>query len=427
MTLPNIYIVEAKRTPLCRSQGGSVKLEQGASVLDVFARVKNDGAYANISGSELARTAMAAVVSNIDPATLYDVKLGLSNQAGDHNGNLGRFVAMMAEIPYEVPGVTHNRLCASSMDAAISAVNDIATAAYYGQEGIAIIAAGMEQMGRRSMAEILDQRSAEEIQFMQKKGIAAAANMGNTAENLAKKYDISREEQDRFAARSHEKAYAAQQNGGFDNEIVPVDLGNGTFQEQDVGIVNYGSIENALKVLGGKLRPSFITDGTGTVTAGNASPFTDGAAALLICNAEYLNENSGLEPMVRIVSSGIKGVDPNIMGYGPVPATKQALERAGMTLEQIGLIELNEAFAAQSIACLKGFEDMGLSQERAYDIVNVKGGAIALGHPLGCSGARILATLAYAMNERPDVQYGLAAMCIGEGQGAATIVENCSK
>ncbi|MHB0884739.1 MAG: thiolase family protein [Bacillota bacterium] len=382
------------------------------------------GALSAVRPDDLLAHVLKAIVrrTGIDPAGLDDVYAGCANQAGEDNRNVARMAALLAGFPFSVPGVTINRLCASSLDA----VNQAARAIQVG-DASAIIAGGVESMSRAPFvipkperAFATGNRTAYDTTIgwrFENPRLAAIVpldSMGETAENIAERWRITREEQDRFADRSHQKAVAAIVAGRFKDEIVPVEVadrrGRVTVVDTDEGPRRDTGPEKLAA-----LSPVFRRGGT--VTAGNSSSINDGAAAVLLMSRERAQE-LGLRPMARVVAKAAAGVDPRIMGIGPVPATRTALARAGLTLDDISLIELNEAFAAQSIAVLR---DLGLDP---FDPrVNPNGGAIALGHPLGCSGARILTTLLHEMKRRPDIRYGLATMCVGVGQGEATIVE----
>ena len=355
--------------------------------------------------------------AGVRPDEVADVVFGCANQAGEDNRNVARMGLLLAGFPVEVPGQTVNRLCGSGMQAAITAAREIQTG---GAE--LMVAGGVESMTRAPwvMAKpetpfprgpqtafdtalgwrLVNPRMAEAYGTLQ---------MGETAERVAAKYEVVREVQDEFALRSHQLAVAAQLAGRFDEEIVPVSVpqhkGDPIVLSDDEGPRSDSSLEALAK-----LRPAFQKDGT--VTAGNASSLNDGAAALVLMSATSAAER-GLRPLARFVAAAAAGVHPDFMGIGPVPATYKALAAAGLDVDDIGLVELNEAFAAQAVACIRllGFDE---------DKVNVNGGAIALGHPLGCSGARLLGTLVQEMNRR-QVEFGLATMCIGVGQGICSI------
>lgn len=354
---------------------------------------------------------------------LSEVILGDTNQAGEDNRNIARMSALLAGLPFEVSGVTVNRLCGSGLEATIQA----ARAIFAGDHDV-VLAGGVESMSRApfSMAkpEMAYPRGAPAIydtslgwRFPNPKMEERfpLLSMGVTAENVAERYGVSRSDQDAFALESHRKAAAAWEAGRFSDEVVPVTTPPpkrkappGTFTQDECVRPN-----SSLEALA-KLRTVFKPEGT--VTAGNASPLNDGAAALLLASDHWAREQ-GVRPVARVVASGVAGVDPSYMGIGPVPATRKALSKAGLTIDDIDLVELNEAFAAQSLACIR---ELGLAEER----VNVNGGAIALGHPIGCSGARIVVTLLHEMRRR-EARLGLATLCIGVGQGLALIIERC--
>jgi 3-oxoadipyl-CoA thiolase len=355
----------------------------------------------------------------IDPKDIEEVVLGNANGAGEDNRNVARMSALLAGLPVEVGGTTINRLCGSGLDAVNYAARAIAVG-----EGDIIIAGGTESMTRAPFV-----MGKPELDFprgdlkmydttigwrfinplMEEK--YGTDSMPQTAENVAKYFNISREEQDRFAFQSQQRAKKAIEENRFCNEMIPVTYKDQKGNEVTVDKDEHPRPDTTLEKLA-KLRPLF--EG-GTVTAGNASGVNDGASALLMMSAEKAKE-LGLKPLVKYVTSAVAGVEPRIMGIGPIFATRKALKRANLRIADIGLVELNEAFASQSIECIKQLE---LDPE----IVNVNGGAIAFGHPLGASGARILTTLIYEMKRR-QVEYGLATMCIGVGQGIATIVQN---
>lgn len=354
-----------------------------------------------------------------DPEMIDDVMFGCANQAGEDNRDVARMSVLLADLPVSVPGVTVNRLCGSGLEA----VNQTANAIVAGR-GKVYIAGGTESMTRapyvmlkpgvafaRGNQEMFDTTIGWRFVNPKLAEKYYPYSMGETAENVAEQFHISREEQDQFALASQQKYAKALAEGKFKQEIVPVEMpgrkGEITRFEQD----EHPRPDTTLEQLA-KLKPAFRQGGT--VTAGNSSGVNDGAAALLVMEQEKAVQ-LGFRPRARIVASAVAGVDPSIMGIGPVPATRRALKQAGLTMKDIDLIELNEAFAAQSLACIR---ELNIDPAR----LNVNGGAIALGHPLGCSGARILTTLLYEM-ERRNAHYGLATMCIGVGQGIATIIE----
>ena len=381
------------------------------------------GALAPVRPDDLAALVIREIIqrNNLDPNLVEEVYFGCANQAGEDNRNVARMAALLAGLPVEVAGVTVNRLCASGL----SAVNQAARAIKVG-EGEVFIAGGVESMSRApysvpkaeagfSFGNLTAWDTAlgwryPNPKMKEKYGTDA---MGETAENIAmERPHITREMQDSFALHSHQRAIAAIDSGKFAEEILPVSIpqrkGNPILVTTDERPRRDTTMESLAR-----LKPAF-RDG-GTVTAGNSSGLNDGAAALLLMSVEKAKALN-LKPLARIVASAVAGVPPRVMGYGPIPATKKALQRAGLQMKDIGLVELNEAFAIQSLAVI---------EELAFDleIVNVNGGAIALGHPLGCSGARILTTLLYEMKRRGNVKYGLATLCVGVGQGEATIIE----
>lgn len=360
--------------------------------------------------------------TGIDPAFIEEVFLGCANQAGEDNRNIARMAALLAGLPVEVGGVTVNRLCASGLNA----INQ-ATRAIKAGEGDVYIAGGVESMSRApyslpkadagfSFGNVTAWDTALGWRYPnpKMKEMYGTDAMGETAENIAKERPhITREKQDAFAVHSHQCAVQAIDSGRFKEEILPISIPQKKGDPKIVDTDERPRRDTTMESLA-KLKPAFAKEG-GTVTAGNSSGLNDGASALLVMSAEKAKELN-LKPMVRIVSSASAGVMPRVMGIGPVPATKKALQRAGLKMSDIGLVELNEAFAVQSLAVI---EDLGVDPE----IVNINGGAIAIGHPLGCSGARLMTTLVHEMRLRGNVKYGLATLCVGVGQGEATIVE----
>ncbi len=365
---------------------------------------KEKGYYRDTRSDDLATGVVRALLerTGIDPAEMEDVVFGNVQQQGEQGFNVARNVALMAGLPLQTAGTTVNRLCGSSLQA----LNQAAHSIIAGAEDVQIVG-GLEHMHHVPMDAGLDLNP--KLLHRTSKG---ALNMGYTAEFLAQSQGISREEQDQYACRSHHRAAEAHQSGKFSKEIVPTwardPEGNRFLATWDQTVRPDCSMEGLAA-----LKPAFMP-GVGTVTAGNSSPLNDGAAAMLVMSQEKAKA-LGLKPLVRIVASAVVGVEPAVMGTGPVPATRKVLKRAGLTLEDIGLIELNEAFAAQTIACIRMLE---LDEEK----LNVRGGAIAIGHPLGASGVRIATTLIHAMIDH-DVEWGLATMCIGIGQGIATLFQ----
>lgn len=386
------------------------------------------GALAAVRPDDLAAHVIKAIIerNKLDPALVEEVYLGCANQAGEDNRNVARMALLLAGMPVEVAGVTFNRLCASGLNA----VNQAARAIKAG-EGDVFIAGGVESMSRAPYSlpkaesgfpfgnlTAWDTALGWRYPNPKMKEMYGTEAMGKTAENIAaERPHLTREMQDAFALRSHQRAIAAIDSGKFAEEIVPIPVPQKKGDPLMVATDERPRRDTTLESLA-KLRPAFKKEG-GTVTAGNSSGLNDGAAALLLMSATKAQE-LGYTPMARILASGAAGVPPRVMGLGPVPATRKALARAGLKLEDIRLIELNEAFAVQALAVM---QELGLDP----NIVNVNGGAVALGHPLGCSGARILTTLLHEMKRRAKDEkrpyYGLATLCVGVGQGEATIVE----
>ena len=379
------------------------------------------GALSGVRPDDLAAHVVATAVerSGIDPAAVEDVYMGAANQSGEDNRDVARMAALLAGLPVEVPGVTVNRLCASGLEA----VNQASRALRLG-EGDLFLAGGVESMSRAPWVVSKPERGLPRgEQTMHDTALGwrlvnpkmaerySTEAMGETAENVADRYGVTRAEQDEFALRSHRRAVAAREEGRFADEMVAVPVPqNGDVEqvEDDEGPRADASLERLAK-----LRPAFREGGT--VTAGNASTLNDGAACLVLAS-ERTADQLDAEPLGRVLSVGVAGVDPAVMGIGPVSAVPKALEAAGLTMGDIDLVELNEAFAAQSIACAR---ELAIDAEK----LNVNGGAIALGHPLGCSGARLMTTLLWEMRRR-GARYGLATLCVGVGQGVATVVEN---
>lgn len=395
------YIVDIVRTPVGRFGG-------------TLASVRPDDLAAHVIKALMARN------PSFDPKFVEDVIFGAANQAGEDNRNVARMALLLAGLPIETGGVTVNRLCASGLQS----IMDASRALMLGEAG-AYIAGGVESMTRapfvQGKSETAYGRATEMYdttigwRFINPKlsELYYPFGMGETAENVAEKWNVSREAQDEFAHNTQLKYQAAHKAGRFKNELAPVEIpqrkGDAILFDKD----EHPRLSSVEKL--GSLAPAFKKGGS--VTAGNSSGINDGAAASLIVNEATLKQ-FGLKPMARVVSMAIAGVSPDCMGVGPIPATQKALKRAGLTANDIDLAEVNEAFAAQAIPCI---QELGLNP----DIVNVNGGSIAIGHPLGGSGTRISTTLLHEMQKRDNVKYGLATMCIGVGQGAAIIYEKC--
>lgn len=398
-----VVIVDAVRTPIGRYKG-------------VLKDVRPD---------DLAAIVIKALIErnpSVPPEMIEDVVFGNANQAGEDNRNVARMALLLAGLPMTIGGVTVNRLCGSGLDAVIYAARAIQAG-----EGDIFIAGGTESMTRapfvmakpdvdfpRGNIEMFDTTIGWRFINKRLQEKYGTDSMPETAENVAKELGISREEQDEFAFESQRKAARAIEMGHFHDEIVPVPVTNGKGETWEVTSDEHPRPNTTLEKLA-NLKPLFPG---GTVTAGNSSGINDGASALLLMSADKAKE-LGLKPMAKYMTSAVSGVEPRVMGLGPIEASKKAVKRAGIPLEDIDVIELNEAFASQSIACIRG---LGLDRKK----VNPNGGAIALGHPLGASGARILTTLLYELR-RTGKRYGLATMCIGVGQGIAVIVENLER
>ena len=398
--MPTAYVVDAVRTPIG----------------------KFGGALSSVRPDDLAALVLRELMRrnpSVDKNAIEDVIIGAANQAGEDNRNVARMAALLAGLPISVPGTTVNRLCASGLQSIMDASRAIKAG-----EGDVYLAGGAESMTRapfvmaKSESAFARDFTAHDTtlgwRFINPKltKLHYPFAMGQTAENVAKQYHVSREEQDAFAFESQRKYARAQEKGRFRREIVPVFIpqpkGDTALFDTDEQ-PRFSTLEKLAT-----LKPAF-QPGDGTVTAGNAAGINDGAAALLLVSDEALSRYN-LKPMARVVASAVAGVPPEIMGIGPIPATRKVLERAGLTLADMDLIELNEAFASQSIVCAR---ELGLDMSK----VNVNGGSIAIGHPLGASGSRISATLLHEMQRREGVRYGLATMCVGVGQGAAIIYE----
>ncbi|MBA4543238.1 thiolase family protein [Thermoactinomyces daqus] len=395
-----VVIVDAVRTPIGRYLGS-------------LSRTRADDLAAHVIKALLDRN------PGLPPSLVEDVLLGCANQAGEDNRNVARMAALLAGLPLEAGGVTVNRLCGSGLEAVNQAVAAIAFGA-----GDAMIAGGVENMSRAPLVMLKPEtglaRGNQTLfdttlgwRFVNPKLAAMydPVSMGETAENVAEKYGISREEQDRFALVSQQKARAAWEEGKFADEIVAIEVTEPGGATVAFARDEHPRPQTTLEKLS-QLRPAFRQGGT--VTAGNASGINDGASALLLM-ARDVAERLGLKPMAKVVAFAVEGTNPLYMGIGPVGATRKVLKRAGISVSDLDLVELNEAFAAQSLACIS---ELGLDPDR----VNVNGGAIALGHPLGASGARILTTLVHELEKRQG-RFGLATMCIGVGQGIATLIE----
>jgi 3-oxoadipyl-CoA thiolase len=399
--VPEAVIIDALRTPMGGYRGS-------------LSGIRPDDLAAHVVSSAVERT-------GIDPARIDDVYMGAANQAGEDNRDVARMAALLAGLPVDVPGVTVNRLCASGLEA----VNQASRALRLG-EGSLYVAGGVESMSRapwvmpkpedglpRGEQTLYDTTLGWRLINPRMSERYSTESMGETGENVAEKYGISRDQQDRFALRSHERAVAATKEGRFAEQIVPVEVPARSKRDEPRTLeVDEGPREDTSIEKLAELRPVF-RDG-GTVTAGNSSTLNDGAACLVL-GTEETARDLGKEPLARIVSIGVAGVDPAYMGIGPMVAIPKALQAAGLELDQIDLIELNEAFASQVLACADG---LGIDQDR----LNVNGGAIALGHPLGCSGARLMTTLVWELRRR-GARYGIATLCVGVGQGVATVVE----
>ncbi len=398
--MPDAYLVDAVRTPMGAYRGA-------------LSAVRPDDLAAHVISAIVERT-------GVDPAEIVDVYFGAANQSGEDNRDVARMAALLAGLPDSVPGATVNRLCASGLEA----VNAAARAVKLG-EGDFYLAGGVESMSRAPWVVGKPERGlprGEQTMHdttlgwrfvnprMAELGVSTES-MGETGENVAERYGISREDQDAFALRSHQRAVAGAEAGLFAEEIVPVEAPKGRREtilvEADEGPRPDASLEKLAS-----LRPVFRE--SGTVTAGNASTLNDGAACLLVASEAGV-EKLGAKPLARVLAFGVAGVDPAYMGIGPAVAIPRALDAAGLSLDQIDLIELNEAFASQVLACAR---ELGIDEDR----LNVNGGAIALGHPLGCSGARLATTLVRELRRR-NGRFGIATMCVGVGQGLATVFE----
>jgi len=402
--MTDVVIIDAVRTPI-GALGGALS------------KVRPDDLAALVLKALLERT-------GLDPALIEEVYLGCANQAGEDNRNVARMATLLAGLPVQVPAVTFNRLCASGL----TAINAAARAIRAG-DGDVYVAGGVESMSRAPYSlpkadqafpfgnlTAYDTALGWRYPNPRMAELYGTEAMGETAENIAEMTGITRAEQDAFAAESHRRAIEATDAGRFADEMVPVSIAQRKGDPLVVSTDERPRRDTTVESLA-RLKPAFRSGGT--VTAGNSSGLNDGAAAVLLMSAERAR-SLGLKPMARVVSAAAGGVEPRIMGMGPVPATRKALQRAGLTVEDLQLVELNEAFAVQSLAVMR---ELGL----AHDITNVNGGAVALGHPLGCSGARILTTLLHEMKRRAGQAhrpfYGLATLCVGVGQGEAIVVQ----
>ena len=394
------WIVEAVRTPIGRY----------------------GGALASVRPDDMAALVLRAVVDRpgLDPALVEDVILGCANQAGEDNRNVARMAALLAGFPVEVGGQTVNRLCGSGLQAINSAAHAIAVG-----DGDVFIGGGVDSMTRapyvmakaergwdRGPREVHDTTLGWRFVNPTLAEMHYPYSMGETAENVAERWGVSRERQDAFALDSQQRGVAAIEAGRFDDQIVPVEVTGAKGERTLVSRDEHPRADTSAEALA-RLRPAFREAG-GSVTAGNSSGINDGASAVLLVEADRARA-LGLSPLARVVSTAVAGVDPAVMGVGPIPATRKALERAGLSVDDLDLVELNEAFASQSLVCI---DELGLDPAK----VNVNGGAIALGHPLGMSGGRLITMLTHELR-RTGGRYGLATMCIGVGQGIATIVE----
>ncbi len=396
-----VYVVDALRSPIGKFAGS-------------LSKTRPDDLAAMIIKAIIARN------PKVDPGSIEEVVFGAANQAGEDNRNVARMALLLAGLPTTVAGVTVNRLCASGLQAVMDASRAIAHG-----DGEVYLAGGVESMTRAPFVmakseqafgrnvEIYDTSIGWRFTNPALSALYHPYSMGETAENVATQWGITREEQDVFAYHSQLKYEAAHHAGRFEEELVKLELPLGKGKTQVFDKDEHPRLSTLDQLA--QLKPAFKKEGT--VTAGNASGINDGAACMILASEDYVKRHQ-LKPLARIASMAVAGVDPSIMGIGPVPATQKALKRAGLSVKDLGLVELNEAFASQGIACMR---DLELNP----DIVNVNGGAIALGHPLGCSGARISATLIHEMHKRSEVKYGLATMCVGVGQGAAVIYEKC--
>ena len=391
-------IIDAVRTPIGRYGGA-------------LAGARPDDWAARVVEAAVQRT-------GLDPSSVDEVFMGATNQAGEDNRNVARMAVLLAGLPVEVPGVTVNRLCASGLEAVVQASRALKLG-----EGSLMLAGGVESMTRAPLVGLKPDRGyprgGTELvdttigwRFTNPNMAHSTEGMGETGENVAERYGVSRSDQDAFALASHRRAVAAAEAGRFDDELITVDVPQPKGDPLTVHADEGPRPDTTAERLAG-LKPIFREGGT--VTAGNSSSLNDGAACLVL-GSEDTARQLGREPLARLVSSAPAGVDPAFMGIGPVPSSRKALERAGLTIDDIDLVEINEAFASQALASAR---ELGID----HDKLNVNGGAIALGHPLGMSGARLIGTLAFELRRR-GLRYGLCTMCIGVGQGLAAVIEN---
>lgn len=396
----DVFVIDAVRTPIGRYGG-------------VLSAVRPDDLLAHVIKELLTRN------KTVDHSCIEDVIAGDANQAGEDNRNVARMAALLAGLPVTVAGNTVNRLCASGLQAIMDAARQIMC-----EDAEVVIACGVESMSRapfvmpkstlpfQRTAEVYDTTLGWRFVNNKLKEVHYPYSMGETAENVARQWHISREAQDAFALASQEKYFAALEAGKWKDEIVPIEIEEERGKRKFVDTDEHPRKTSLEKLA--SLKPAFVKEGT--VTAGNASGINDGAGAMLLVSGDAVKKYD-LKPMAKIISMAVAGVDPAVMGIGPVPATQKALKRASLSIANIDLVELNEAFASQSLACI---HDLGIDVNK----VNVNGGAIALGHPLGCSGVRLSTTLVHEMKRRGS-KYGLATMCVGVGQGASVIYEVC--
>jgi 3-oxoadipyl-CoA thiolase len=394
----NVYVIDAVRTPIGKYGGA-------------LSSVRPDDLLAHVIRELMARN------KNVDPTAIEDVIAGDANQAGEDNRNVARMAALLAGLPVTIPGNTVNRLCASGLQAIMDGARQIEC-----DDAELIIACGVESMSRAPFVmpkattpfqrtpEVYDTTLGWRFVNNRLSDVHYPYSMGETGENVAKQWGITREAQDAFAVESQEKYFAALEKGLWKDEIVPVEVAGAKGTTTTIDTDEHPRRTTLEKLA--TLKPAFVKDGT--VTAGNSSGINDGAAAMLLASEETVRKY-GLKPIAKVIAGAVAGVDPSIMGIGPVPATQKALKRASLSIANMDLIELNEAFASQSLACI---HDLHIDRSR----VNVNGGAIALGHPLGCSGVRLSTTLVHEMKRRGS-KYGLATMCVGVGQGASIIFE----